>query len=600
MAISGNQSTEQGDVFVIKADSPIVGLVALTSFIDTTTGTFYKEFRYSTDGINFSPWAELTDPNLAAVNVEPKGTFLIEYRYTNLVDAVATFDEVQVSGSFTPVTDGKVYSSSIFGEFFNSTDTEVVQWCVNVTDKLYQNGIVPKFIERGDESNINGVDRDYIDFWRTVACFFAYIVKFARLFKTFRTVDILLDEFLKERGIYFCDANSNAEKNYLVENYFDEIRQRGTSKIYKTKTENNSTVDGELLRTICYEPNDEFIFNLHLPHTIGWSVGNSSPLFTSCENQLGVNKSYENTKDFVDLNSYPIISGGTQAIITDGSKEVFSILNVPTSSEGGIGQSDVNFAINVDNSLDYEITFFVRQPVAQANLTFEVLSYDTAGTSTVLQRVTDSVDQNFFFERIQLANTSDYFFVRGIIYNKDRNAGQNGTGTISSSGTSVTGVGTLFSSELSIGDLIEVNSQKIKVVDIGSDTTLTLESSFETNLSGESFVYYDSNSVDSSSFNGGVNLKMKSDTGKIIPKITLDSIVSATNEIRLWDVKIRPLSTTYSTGFVNPKNFISMWLNHKNPLISRQELESRLTRKLLPYDTTYRINYLNTDFEITS
>lgn len=528
MAITGNISNQAGDSFLIRADVPIVGLIALTSFIDTTTGSFYKEFRYAVDGINFTAWRELTNDNLSDVSVQASDNFLIEYRYTNTADATASFTDIQVSGSFAELTCGKTYERSIFNDFFSCHDSEVLQWCVNVTSKLYKAGIVPNFIDRGDESNINGIDRDYIDFWRTVACFFAYIVVFARKFKDFKDTEVLLDTFLKARGIYFCSSDSTTEKNYLVTNFFDEIRQRGTNRIYKTKTENNSTVDGELLRSICYEDGDEFIFNLHLPHTIGWSIGNSSPLYKGLSNQPATNKSYEDTQDFVDLALYPTFGNGTQDIITDGSKEVYSILNVPDAEIAGIGDSDINYAIPVHPTLDYEITFFVRQPVAEANLTFGVKAYDSSNVLTDLTEIAGATTENNFFEKIQLATTSNYYFIRGIIYNKD---------AVSAS-------------------------------------------------------------VPNDCF-GGVNLQMDETVAKIIPYIVLDNTTGgdALNEIRIWDLKIRPVSTSYSTGFVNPKNFISMWLLHKNADYSRNQLESNIKRFLLPYDTSFKINYLNDDFE---
>jgi hypothetical protein len=531
LAISGNISTSQGDSFLIRAEVPIIGLIGLTDFIDTTTGSFYKEFRYATDGINFVGWRELTADNLSQVSVEATDNFLIEYRYTNILNSNATFTDVQVSGSFTAVTCGEYYQKSIFNDFFTCYDNEVLQWCVNVTSKLYKQGIVPNFITRGDESNINGADRDYIDFWRSVACFFAYIVVFARKFKDFRANETLLEEFLVNRGIYFCDTNTKAEKDYLVESYFDEIRQRGTSRIYKTKTENSSTVDGELLRLICHSLTDEFIFNLHLPHTIGHSVGNSSPLYKGLSNQKGVNKSYEITDDFVNLLLYPTFGNGTQDIITDGSKEVYSILNVPDTEIAGLGDSDTDFAINIDNGLDYEITFYCRQPVAEANLTFGVLSYDSDDVSTTLNEITGGTAENNFFEKIQLANATDYFFFRGIIYNKN-------------------------------ADPLEVPNDCL----------------------------------------GGTNLQFKADSGKIIPYIALDNSTGgdAVNELRIWNLRIKPVSSNYSTGFINPKNMISIWANHKNPRYSRNELEGILKDKLLPYNSFLKFNYLNDDFAISS
>jgi hypothetical protein len=61
----------------------------------------------------------------------------------------------------------------------------------------------------------------------------------------------------------------------------------------------------------------------------------------------------------------------------------------------------------------------------------------------------------------------------------DSNAG---TGTLASSGTAVTGVGTLFLSEVVAGQYITANSLSAKVLSITSNTVLTLEAAFSTNI----------------------------------------------------------------------------------------------------------------------
>ena len=216
MAISGNISTSQGDSFLIRADVPIVGLLSLSAFTDTTTGSFDKEFRYSTDGINFVSWRELTNANLLAVSVNSADNFLIEYRYTNLLDSSASFTDINVSGSFEELACGEYYQKSIFKDYFDCRDNEVLQWCVNVTSKLYKKGIIPEYILRGNESNANSIDKDYVDFWRSLSCFFAYIVVFARKFKDFKGTESLLQEYINNIGLIYCPTQSLSQKNYLL------------------------------------------------------------------------------------------------------------------------------------------------------------------------------------------------------------------------------------------------------------------------------------------------------------------------------------------------------------------------------------------------
>ena len=70
------------------------------------------------------------------------------------------------------------------------------------------------------------------------------------------------------------------------------------------------------------------------------------------------------------------------------------------------------------------------------------------------------------------------------------NAFATGTGTISSSGTSVTGSGTIFNTELVIGATIYANGQARRVTSVGTNTAAVIDSAFSPNLSaGTTFIY---------------------------------------------------------------------------------------------------------------
>lgn len=557
MAIVENRSSEQGDVLIIRANVPIIGIIALTDYIDDTTEKgkqlFYKEFRFSIDGgINYSAWIELTVDNLNDVTVNSTDTFIIEYRYTHIYDESASFsfsdstiawNLTQIDGEIEEMSCGKTYQQSIFADFFSCHSTEVLAWCINVTEKLYRQGIVPNFIKRGDESNLNSIDKDYLDFWRTVACFFAYIVVFVRQFENFRSNDFMLSAFLEQRGIFFCDNASNADRNYLVEYYFDEMRQRGTSQIYLTKDQRNSEVDGELLRLLCYNKEiDEFIFNVYLPYTIGWCVESSSPLYKGLSKQLGgAVKGYEHTKDVEDLTKYPLFGNALFNLRQDVDKQVMSISDF--AGESGIGLTDLSKRIVIDDDLSYEITFYIKQLESLQNLTFGVKAFDIANNVILTKSIDGGIDQQLFFERVQLNKHNKYYFVRGIIYGK------------------------------------EVSSADV-------DNYMALDSAYN-------------------------HLQFKDGTYSIIPFISLDtgeddistslsisdfeSTSISPGEVRLWDIKVRPLNTNYSTGMILPNNFISIWGKKRNGRLNQRELEYRLRTYLLPYKSTFKFNVLEVE-----
>ena len=87
MAIIQNKSTEIGDQLKIVTDVPLIGIVALLSFVDDTENEvvnkyFKKQFRYSIDGITYSDILDLTLPNIQGIQVSITDTFIVEYYYT--------------------------------------------------------------------------------------------------------------------------------------------------------------------------------------------------------------------------------------------------------------------------------------------------------------------------------------------------------------------------------------------------------------------------------------------------------------------------------------------------------------------------------------
>ena len=65
MAVIENRSNEFGDIIRIKTEVPVIGLLFLDTFTDSTVGEtpseyFTKQFRYSNDaGMNFTDWMDL-------------------------------------------------------------------------------------------------------------------------------------------------------------------------------------------------------------------------------------------------------------------------------------------------------------------------------------------------------------------------------------------------------------------------------------------------------------------------------------------------------------------------------------------------------------
>lgn len=553
MAIVNNILTEIGDTIIIQANIPITGLNAITGYIDSVlneTGTrfFKREFRYSLDTINWTVWQDLNIPNLVSIPVDPTFDFMIEYRYTrDGTDASGTlvFENVDLQGLYTPQDCSITFHSSVFSYFFDSCNSlPVLQWCISVLEKIYKPGLVSKTLLRDENQNANEEDRDYIDFWRAVCCYFGTLVAYAREFETFPTNRYLLIEYLKQRGMFVCDNMALVDLNYLMENFYDEIRHRGTAQIAIPKgTDVNGDpkpVDGELLRLICYDPDcDEFIFAVSEFDSIGWVVNSWSPLYQGTAHQDQLTKIYEPTQDFVDLNNYPLINAGNCSIINDPLiGDVMSISAVPAGATAGIGvvdptiptATDIEFMTNINTSLTYELSFYVRMVDPATPLSVRFYGYDVNETPKQIRDVKVSplmpVSNDALVEEL-MTLTGEYYHVRVIVHPADH-------------------------------------------------------------------LYDPTPSVSTPDIGVGNNLKVTDLVCKILPEIVLDNTNGggASGELRIWGMKFAPALTPYSTGFIGASNFVQTWIENNNGAYTNEQITTNMLRYLLPYRATLQNNFI--------
>lgn len=551
MAIIDNISTEIGDTLVIEPNIPITGLLTLTGYIDsvlneTLTRFFKREFRYSLDTINWTSWLDLTNGNLIAIPVNPTIDFMIEYRYTrDGTDATGTlvFENVDVQGTYQLNQCSITFQNSVFAYFSTGCNSlPVLQWCISVLEKMYKPGIVSKTLLRDENQNQNDEDRDYIDFWRAVACYFATLVAHARAFETFQTNRELLIEYLKQRGMFICDEMSVVDLNYLMENFYDEIRQRGTPQIAIPKgtdvNGNPKAVDGEVLRMICYNANcDEFILAISEFDSLGLVINSWSPLWQGTTHQNQITKIYEPTDDFVDLANYPLINPAQCSIITDGTREVLSIDNVPAGQVAGIGvitpgtltPTDLPFLTNISTSVTYEISFYIKVVTPGTLFTVRLHGYDVNDFVQDIRNIKVSplmpVSNDAIIEGD--VQTADYYFVRVL----------------------------LFPSTHVYDATPEITTPEIGI---------------------------------------GNNLKSTDLVCKIVPEIILDNTngVGASGEIRIWGMKFMPTNTPYSTGFIGTSNLVQTWMQNNNGNFTEAQVTENMIKYLLPYRATLQNNFV--------
>lgn len=545
MAIIENRATEAGDVIYIQANIPIIGLIALSSFLSNTTGEsetqyFYKEFRYSTDGINYSAWVELTEANLTAIELTIFDTFYIQYRYTYMgtTGTDLSFNSVRLTGEFQYVDCGFAFENSIFSEFFGCSDLGVLNWCINVLEKIYKKGIIPEYIERNVNANNYNVDADYIAFWKSITCFFATLVHYGRQFETLPSNTKLLSTYLKNRGLYFCDNLSLEDLTYLKSHFYDEIRQRGTKLMITEKGINNKPIDGEILRLICKLAGEEFKFALTPDWGVGWCIGRSSPLFKGASTLNFERVGYEATDEVLDLDNYPLLNSEYIAIVTDSeiNKSVMR-LNLGPNTPGvstGIMPTLKSQAFLIDNNLNYEISFKVKRPtpgVIIPALYFNLLGFTASDL--------DNVPSNKFF------TIDNYYWLDEVVF-EDLNLSDN------------------------------TNYYTIKLYLLAKSTQPIL-GNFKYLRIGQGEHRRNNNNI------------------YIAPQIfiTNNHPTLPSNPLYLYDLKINILSTNYSLGFVNCKNLFQTWLRNNNLQYSTTQIEQIIREYMLPYNSTIIYNWLS-------
>lgn len=576
---------------------------SFTGYTDITVGEnstryFRKEFCYSVCGLPFSEWVSLTDQNVASIVVSNSDFYFFKFRYIHVYTGVPStlsgtleFTSIEIDHvDGTLPVNNDVFNNSIFSQFTEAYGYDTLLWSISVFEKIYQKGIVPTFITRGDANSIDD-DRDYIDFWISICQLFAIIVVYSREFESFDSNEELLSEYLKQRSLLFCPDATLTTLDYLMSNYYRIIRQRGTKGIVREETISGVLYQGELLNFICKGTTDEFLLNITRNNDIGWTIERSSPLYKGLTHHHKFHKAFEDTQDFIDITAYKIHAvHGTVTIVTDGDKSALHITNVafPITIDSDIitidatdptidatfgdaaidefcgisdianaqvpltidsevitiddtdttidathtsSMYDVSHRIIIDPSLDYEITFWVNQKELGEYLYFGVNTYDENGDLILNKSMVDGSDSNVFMEYKVLNIVDTYYFVRGIIFNKDH-------------------------------------------------------------------------ALDSSTTNLGIgnNLKFADGTCRFMyPVIGAIGISVGIVDMMLWDVKIKPLSTNYSTGFIQLSNFLEFWIknNNENLLyntygdsIEVPELEYDLRKFLLNYRNVFKIKYL--------
>lgn len=541
-----------GDVLIVKVNSEIRGRITLSGYTETIIGEtaereLRREFRISvTNGLFWTDWNVLTDFNLSEKQFVAENLLLIEIRYTRIgtdETGVIEFKDIRFSGIREEISfEAPTISSSIFNNIIGSDCLSTIE--SNLFKKLYFRGILPNYIKRADNNDENE-DRDFIDLFFPISRFFGMFICFFKRFENFKDDFALMREQVRQYGIYFDEANINLEElQFLAQNFYDEIRKRGTNMIFKRAGDvlpsgKTVVVNGEFIRLLRNKVSDELLYGSFPLDKSGWCLGKSSPLYKGTLQAEFLNKTKENSQDFQSLSNFVLNSQGTSSFSLK-SFDNKNVLNLKvTNGKAGLGRidliQDVSDSIYVaDSRMDYEITFAFR--IVSGISTDVKLLFGVEGFDIMKNRLNDafitpngdSISETFFEKELANLRTDCWYYARGIIH---------------------------------------------------AYSTSNLEES-KTNLGYGTNLYFNNSFVK-----------------YILPKIQLQSN-GVSSEVNVWDYKIRPLvrgtnivplkdgtENSHSLGFIQSSRFFYTYVRNNNNNQSRNEITDIIEKYLYPFNS---------------
>lgn len=541
MSLGSGQFDNIGDNFTLQL-SPINKVIAFNFFTDGTTGEtpsayFKKEFRYSTDGgLNFTPYQDLTDPNLQAIVLLILKVYYIEVRYTR--------DGTDPAGSIfwdyfnLDVTQDQNVVSTACPVFFSIENLfcdidmatpEFQELCGNLTDKMIKYGVMPLYVSDENEERTD----DYIHFWETVCCWFTLHYIHASKFSNIYGNEGLLSDYLVQRGMFLCGDEDLATLQQIADDYYTIARRRGTIL----------AID-EIKRILCVGECEEFIFVFIPKFRAGWVVDDASPMFRGVNHIQTYNKLPfdEHGYDINDLDNYHLSNPAQISLVAetrnDGEAVQAMHINNVVATTGINFQTEakdlrmtvdtaLGDPVDVDTQINYEISFFVKQEVLGSILSFGLRAFDCDGNeiASPTEEVSTSVANRYFFQTAQVINqTSEWVQIRGLIYNEN--------------------APTLTAAEA--------------LLNVGYGQELRFRS-------GQDISY--------------IYPVIEVENGGAVPA----------NSTKIYGVKVSIASNPYSMCFLRISGLVNAYYNNQNPSLSEAEVNKTIDRYMIPASSTLNV-----------
>lgn len=394
---------KNGDSVVIDSKTISIGIKHIISIVDDITGIdvnniFKKYFKVTVDGCNWSQdWIELTNSNLQDIDTKKNHPFGIVFKYIKEGDDTTPLiiNSIQINTEYEKIDPPAVFGKmGIFDEidFWNQ---DSLQWYVNVLQKIYEPGVLPKYITRGELKNEDWGDEDFLDFWFPMLYMYALVYKKQLHISDFNHYKKILFDFLKQRDITPSYVSDLGDLYEIASQFIKMMSKRGGIDMITPKDRDNQRYnDGELIRVFgINSETDEFELIRLKSENVPWCIDSSSPCYSSLN---GV----EEASKKIFLQKY------SSGYIND---------NTETNHE-----SKTEFAVNYNQSYIVEFDLVVEDSVSPYHaleMRFGIVGLDVYGNKINFKSLTDNTPFSNFVSNTSLTiSSNNTYHFWGILY----------------------------------------------------------------------------------------------------------------------------------------------------------------------------------------
>lgn len=629
-----NRLYNTGDTLVITVKPKQKGTATITSFEDSFIGLaeqkkIRREYRIIEDDMFYTDWVELSNNSISGKKLKQNNYIQVRYtRYGTDLSGYIEFQNIKFIGDFNPeIINSPILDNSIFSDIAWSEETELL--AKNLFKKLYYRGILPMYILRGDNQEVEE-DRDFISLFYSIAKYFAIIVRFFKRFEKFYDDEELMLEWLRQNEIQFDESTiSITQLQFLARHLYDEIRKRGTVMIFKRQgdvvNDKEVEIDGELIRLIRSKRSDELLYENIPFKKLGWCIGNSSPLYRGTAFSEKLNKTKENSKDFQNLSNFQTFSNRNSSLsivqtdVTYVTAIVDSIYLNKVEGVSKVKASEPKVISSIGNSKIFDWRNENNLSNLIPNLdNWTTIGKDTIEGTTTIRRIASSKKVLFCKtsgnSACGLGRIDENVDISDKIYTADPNLDYEITFMFN---PQLTGNGAKINFGVEAFDVMKNKLNDAFITPNGERVTEMFMDGIPLSNFRENQWYfvrgiihaYSSSFVENAKLNCGFGNNLTFDNKfikYILPKIYLSSQNSS--QMYLWDYKIRPMirgtnilslksgfENSHSLGFIQSPQIFYAYFRNNNNSQSKSEITNIIERYLLPFNVTDILQFIDSE-----